>query len=108
MFIALKYCQYEYGFPAINNFGGTLGHWFPYDESQHNYNTTKNHLLHRRFRLVMTCHTIFYLKSVKSSKAYFLKKYVKEITRNLNIKSFCIKDTEIRVKIESYLTSGKA
>lgn len=34
MFIALKYCQYEYGFPAINNFGGTLGHWFPYDESQ--------------------------------------------------------------------------
>lgn len=60
---------------------------------------TKNLLLRRSFQLVMICPAIF---SSKSSKANI---YAKEITRNLNIKSFCIKDTEIRVT-ESYMTSG--
>lgn len=43
----------------------------------------------------LSYHLLF--KKCKIFQSVFLKKYVKEITRNLNIKSFCIKDTEIRV-----------
>lgn len=41
-FIDPKYCHSEYGAPAINHFGGTRGHWFPYDKSQHNYRNRKD------------------------------------------------------------------